>query len=266
MIRGNTYKGYIILIVSLIFFAVGCLFCSRTKVFILSDELEMLLYGKNRALWQTIKASIRLYRPVQIIYVPQVADKTQCLNFLEKKIVSNSFIIAPVRYESVAAELKRKNPKMVIVIWGKDFSINYQIDAKRAAKIAGPLAMKTGKPPALFIPSTINDITVEGFVETCNESLREIGFLQGLSLITNITKNLTNYSSVILFPEELSLQNNTVPLILFSGIHKGLLPPSVIAVFDDTLWPHIKEIVTFYNKNIKKKLLSVLYMIKSAVN
>jgi len=266
MRRGNMSKRYIILILSLMLLAAGGFFFSRTRVFILSDELEMLLYGKHRALWQTIRASIRLCRPVQIIYVPQMADQTHRLSFIEKKILPTSFIIAPIRYESEVATLKKKNPKIVITIWGKDFSINYQIDAQRAANIAGPLAMKTGKTPAIFIPSTIDDITFEGFVGHFNDSLKEIGFLQGVSLITKMTTNLKDYSSVILFPEELSLQTNTIPLILFSGIQRGLLPPSVLAVFDDTLWPHIPEIVVYYNKNVKKNLISVLYMRKPTDN
>jgi hypothetical protein len=256
-IRGMLNKKHYFWGSCLALFFVGVLFFSRSGVFILSDEAELLIYGKNRAVWQAITAGIRLFRPVHILSLPESADEALKLSFIEKKAASRSIIITPIRYEEVAETFKQGHTGTVVLLWGRDYTIDYERDLERAATIAGPLAVQTGQVPALLLPPSMDDVRRDSLKQAFDRGLTEMGFSQGSILIVNLSEPAVPLSSVTLFPADLALQNLSAPLIVFSGIRDELLPPSVVAVFDDTLWPHIAEIVASYKNDTKISLFSV---------
>jgi hypothetical protein len=256
-IRGMLNKKHYFWGSGLALLFVGVLFFSRSGVFILSDEAELLIYGKNRAVWQAITAGIRLFRPVHILSLPESADEALKLSFIEKKAASRSIIITPIRYEEVAETFKQGHTGTVVLLWGRDYTIDYERDLQRAASIAGPLAVQTGQVPALLLPPFMDDVRRDSLKQAFDRGLTEMGFSQGSILIVNLSEPAVPLSSVTLFPADLALQNLSAPLIVFSGIRDELLPPSVVAVFDDTLWPHIAEIAASYKNDTKISLFSV---------
>lgn len=256
-IRGMLNKKHYFWGSGLALLFVGVLFFSRSGVFILSDEAELLIYGKNRAVWQAITAGIRLFRPVHILSLPESADEALKLRFIEKKAASRSIIITPIRYEEVAETFKQGHTGTVVLLWGRDYTIDYERDLQRAATIAGPLAVQTGQVPALLLPPSMDDVRRDSLKQAFDRGLTEMGFSQGSILIVNLSEPAVPLSSVTLFPADLALQNLSAPLIVFSGIRDELLPPSVVAVFDDTLWPHIAEIAASYKNDSKISLFSV---------
>ncbi|MEW6563895.1 MAG: hypothetical protein AB1404_00180 [Spirochaetota bacterium] len=234
------------------------LFFSRSAVFILTDETELLLYGNYRALLQTVKAAARLLRPVYMVSVPQVSDEALQRDYLEQKLPERSIIITPSRFEQASQGFKNRHPSSVVLILERQYIIDYKSDVKRAAEIAGPLAKKTDQTPGLLLPSSMDDTLRETLKQTFDEGLAEKGWSHGSILIDEAREVPSNLSSILTFPTNQRLQNASVPIILFSSINDDFLPRSVIAVFDDSFWPHIAEMVVFYEKNVKMNFNSVL--------
>jgi len=249
-------KKSLLLVFSLLLLSIGGLFFSRTGVYILSDEAELLIYGKNRAWWHTVKAGLRLFRPVHILSLPESADEVLKLSTIKKNVPSQSIIITPIRYEQAAESYKLEHSGVVVLLWGRNYTIDYQGDMKRAAAIAGPLAVQTGSTPALLFPPSMDEVSRDSLKQAFDDGLTEIGFSQGSILIGNPSETSLRLSSVTLFPGAWALQNLSAPLILFSGARDELLPRSVLAIFDDSLWPHIAEIVNSFIKDVKIRLFS----------
>lgn len=234
------------------------LFFSRSAVFILTDETELLLYGKYRALLQTMKAAGSLFRPVYMVSLPQVTDEAIQLGFLETRLPKRSIIITPYRYEQAAQVFKNGHPGSVLLISEREFTIDYKSDIKRAADIAGPLAKKADQSPGLILPRSMDNTLRETLQQAFDEGLAEKGWLQGSFLIDELGEIPANLSCIVTFPTDQRLQNYSVPIIVFSSIKDDFLPKSVIAIFDDSFWPHIAEMVVSYENKVKMEVNSVL--------
>lgn len=242
----------------LVILLIGGLFFNRSGVYILSDEAELLVYGTNRALWHTIKAGISLFRPIHILTMPETKDVELQLSTLTKKVSPQGTIITPFRYEQVVEIFQSRHSKAKVIMWGRDYAIDYQRDLKRAAAIAGTLAADTSLPPALVLPSFIDDASKEHLKKAFDEGLLENGYNQVSLLIKEPNETPPSCSSITLFPGAVTVQKFSVPIVLFSSIKDALLPQSVTAVFDDSLWPHIVEMIVYNEKNIKINLMSAL--------
>lgn len=255
-------RFYIVPIISLLIISVGIIFFTRPGVYIISDEAELFIYGKNRAMLQTLKAASSLFRPVSIVTMPQTADVDLQLVYIEKSAPSPWALIVPIRYQPVAEAFSQKHPKAEVLLWGRgstssflsSFSVDYAADLSRAAKIAGPLASKMGIPPAIMFPRAFDAEYRNQLKLVFDQGLSAYGVSQGALILEKGSERITALSSVTYFPSDSSLQSLSAPMILFSGIRKDLLPNSVIAVFDDSLWPHIAAVASG-----KKPFNSLLY-------
>ncbi|WP_304223875.1 hypothetical protein [Gracilinema caldarium] len=258
---GGKKRFYILSIFFLIILSIGLLFVSRPGVYIMTDEAELFIYGKNRAILQTLKASFSLFRPVIIVSMPSSADLDLQLTSIEKSAPPPGALIVPIRYQPAAEAYSKKHPQVDVILWGQGsassfvntFFVDYAADISRAAGIAGPLASKTGLPPAIVFPLSFTEEYRNQLKQAFDEGLLAYGFSQGAVVLEKGNEAGLSLSSMTLFPSDASLQSIVAPIILFSGIRKDLLSKSVIAVFDDSPWPHIAALISG-----EKRFLSVL--------
>lgn len=228
----------------------------------------MLIYGKNRAILQTLKASFSLFQPVYIVSMPPSADVDLQLASIEKSALSPKVLIVPIRYQSAAEAFAIKYPEVAVILWGcgsvssflPTFFVDYAADLSRAAHIAAPLVSKTGFPPAIMFPLSFDTEYRNQLKRAFDEGLAVYGYTDGAIVLEKDIGAGLSLSSVTLFPSDISLQSLSAPLILFSSIRKDLLSKSVIAVFDDSLWPHISAVARSLREKSGSKipLLSVL--------
>ncbi|MCA1949809.1 MAG: hypothetical protein LDL24_04510 [Treponema sp.] len=258
---GRKIRFSILSIFFLIILSIGILFVSRPGVYVMTDDTELFIYGKNRAIVETLKASFFLFRPVFILSMPPSGDLDLQLASIEKSAPSPGALIVPIRYQPAAEAYSKKYPQVDVILWGQGsassfvntFFVDYAADMSRAAGIAGPLASKTGLPPAIMFPLSFAEEYRNQLKQAFDEGLLAYGFSQGAVVLDKSNEAGQALSSVTLFPSDFSLQSISAPMILFSGIRKDLLSKSVIAVFDDSPWPHIAALVSR-----EKRFLSVL--------
>lgn len=248
----------------LVIVVLGLLFISRDGVYIITDEAELLLYGRTGATVKTIQAALRLHRPVHIVSMPFSSDRKLLSEFLVRNTSSRGIFVIPSRFQVHGEIFAQQHPDSSVVFWGsgatpfQKSSINYAADLQRAAEIAGPLAVQSGISPALVFPENMDTEMLANLTQAFEEGLVKQGFYNGTVVLTSKNDVLPPVSSMVLFPTTILLPDSSMPVILFSEVRNAFLPDTVIAVFDDSLWPHIADLVSSLKKNEKREYYSEL--------
>lgn len=247
-----------------VFIVLELLFISRAGVYIITDEAELLLYGRTRATVKTIQAALRLYRPVHIVSLPLSPDRKLLSEFLVRNTSSRGIFVIPSRFQVLGETFAQQHPDASVVFWGSGMapfqksSIDYAVDLQRAAEIAGPLAVQSGTSPALVFPENMDTEMLANLTQAFEECLVQQGFNKGPVVLTSKNDVLPTVSSIVLFPTTIPLPESSIPVILFSEVQNAFLSDTVIAVFDDSLWPHIADLVSSLKKNEKREYYSEL--------
>jgi hypothetical protein len=268
MKRGGKALALIIGIV-LVLAAPALVFFIRSPVLIVIDIPFSSLYGgTRRVLLRQVFASLALFRQVKPVMIAEGAGP-DVLVFAVEEAASRSLsrrpycVLFPYRYSEAALRYREQFPGIpAVLLEGRAgqrsgiaagsglfvFKTDQESDMYRAGLCAAILSGGTGK-TVVFQDYSIEETGRRAFAD----GLREGGngtaplFLGGFYELSDFS----GISCVVLAGSgaEYFEQNLTHPVIFYTWLDPGMVPPEVVLVFDDSPWALAVPAVKMIAKN-----------------
>jgi hypothetical protein len=246
---------------ALLLISLAGIFFFRAPVLIVSDQYFQELYGSNRTIFSALQSSLRLFRIVKTVSVPNDISSAG-IAFAVSEAAANPFCVYfPYRYADAAKNYHDQFPFVNILLFAgkeknpalqEDFTIvqtDTETDLYRAGFSAAMLSRGKDGKILCYIDKNRTTDEKRSFLQGIADGGRE-----GESIFIDLAgkyENDTAVSCIVLTgsSEDPFITKQTVPIILFSWANPQLFSPQVSIVFSDSPWETaVSAIKTLPNK------------------
>jgi hypothetical protein len=239
-------KSFFYIIVIVVGILSAGVFFFRAPVLLVTDAAFDALYGPKRALVKRVEVSLRLFRRVVPVLVPDSVGPDIVAFTVGEAARSPYCVLFPYRYQAGAARYVGEAPGVPVFVLGggqvqktdAEDVVFIQTDTRTDSYRAGLCA-------ALLARESAGEIVVYGQVtaewrEAFLAGLREDG-VERVVKYFSVTEDYIDIQKVacVVMNGQATVfleQNHDIPVILFSWLDPALTSQAIKVVFDDSPW------------------------------
>jgi len=244
---------------------VSAIFFFRSQVLLVTDVYFTTLYGERRTKIKTIETSLRLFRRVKLLTIPDDAG-ADLIAFSVNNVKGKKYgVLFPYRYIDGARRYKEQASNIPVYVFGGRAQNRDQdnmegiifigndaySDLYRAGGFAAIFAEKSGGGDVIFFQNEYlsteeRNIFEEGLKNWGFEKLpRYVSMNQDYSDNQNVSCMVMKAPATQFLEENLDLQ-----VILFSWVDPALSPSQVKVMFDDSIWAFAVKALRIKNSHV----------------
>jgi hypothetical protein len=231
--------------------SVGVFFL-RAPVLLVTDAPFDALYGPTRALVKRVEVSLRLFRRVVPVQVPDGAGPDIVAFTVEEAARSPYCVLFPYRYHAGAVRYVDEVPGVSVFVLGG--GQGQKTDAEDVVFIQTDTRTdfyRAGLCAALLARESAGEIVIYGQVaaewrEAFLAGLQEDGVERAVKYlsVTDDYSDIQNVACVVMNGQATAFleQNRDIPVILFSWLDPALTSQAIKVVFDDSPWALLTKV------------------------